>query len=76
MLGYDAWRIPSAAYLAVAKALLAAKFAELRQCEVGRILLKRTSKNAQNANFATTEFSEVRFEKGSLRRLPTEPHAP
>jgi hypothetical protein len=34
MLGYDAWRIPSAAYLAVARALLAAKFAELRKCEV------------------------------------------
>jgi hypothetical protein len=28
MLGYDAWRIPSAAYLGVARALLAAKFAE------------------------------------------------
>jgi hypothetical protein len=34
MPGYDAWRIPSAAYLAVARALLAAKFAEPRQDEV------------------------------------------
>jgi len=34
MLGYDAWRIPSGAYLSVARALLAAKFAERRKAEV------------------------------------------
>jgi hypothetical protein len=42
MLGYDAWRIPSAAYLAIARALLAAKFVELRYGEVRRITLPHT----------------------------------
>jgi hypothetical protein len=42
MLGYDAWRIPSAAYLAIARALLAAKFAELRYGELPRIPLPET----------------------------------
>jgi hypothetical protein len=44
MLGYDAWRIPSAAYLAVARALLAAKFAE----------------NSVNAKFAEFLFHALR----------------
>ena len=34
MPGYDAWSIPSAAYLAVARALLAANFPELGHGEV------------------------------------------
>jgi hypothetical protein len=45
MLEYGAWRIPSAAYLAVGRVLLAAKFAELRQCEIRRIHLPRTPVN-------------------------------
>jgi len=38
MLGYDAWCIPSAAYLAVGRALLAAKFAEFLFWEVAEML--------------------------------------
>jgi hypothetical protein len=34
-------------------------FVELRQCEVRRILLKRTSENAQNPKFAERRYGEV-----------------
>jgi len=39
-------------------------------------LAPKPFRKERSANFALTEFYEVRFEKGSLRRLPTEPHAP
>src|SRR5215211_7277088 len=42
--------------LLLGRGLRVANFLELRQCEVRRILLKRTSENAQNANFAVAEF--------------------
>ena len=66
MLGYDAWCIPSAAYLAVGRALLAAKFAELRLRELLRTPSMRTSENPQNANFAVPEFSEVAVSSQNL----------
>src|SRR5215211_2016349 len=60
MLGYDAWRIPSAAYLAVARALLAAKFAELRLRELRRTPSMRSSQNSFKANFLESPKGEVR----------------
>jgi hypothetical protein len=51
---------------------LGANFRELRYGEVRRILLKRTSQNAQNANFGQTEFYEVQLqvaERFSVRRV-------
>src|SRR5918998_5663593 len=36
--------------------------------------IQRSAWKGYPANFAGAAFSEVRFEKGSLRWLPTEPH--
>src|SRR5215217_1264874 len=46
--------------------MLAVNFLELRNGEVRRILLKRTSENPQNANFALSGFCELRRD-GVLR---------
>jgi hypothetical protein len=55
MRGYKGWR----------------NFRELETLEVQlpRMLLKRTSENPQNANFAYTEFYEVRRLLGALTHL-------